>query len=70
MTPVKIKVSCGKHDAEITIVTLNSDIGIEVNIDNVVENDESYAVWNIVTLCLVGLGIPRDEVEQRLAGLQ
>lgn len=69
-TPVSIKIACGKYDAEITL-TQDDDNVLDINLQtgDVGENDESYAVTNVVILILRGLGISQEEISRRLGTL-
>lgn len=69
MKPVKIKISCGNDCAEIEVATHKDGIGIELDIEGLTDSKESFAVYNVATLCLVGLGVPKDQVDQRMMNL-
>lgn len=70
MTPVNIRITCGKHKSKITILNNVEGIGIKVDVDGWEDVPESYAVWNVTSIVLSSLGISQEEVDQRMAGLQ
>lgn len=69
MKPVKINISCGNRSAEIVVRTERDGIGIDFETTDIDSDVESCAVYNISTLCLVGLGIPQEEVDGKIMGL-